>query len=123
MSDLIKREDAIKAVDELYNSERHLSEYEMGENAMNEGIQALLEDIPAVEPKQGEWIQHYETTSDGETLPYGWECSVCGRWEIDKEPYCNCGARMQTHDLRTDTHGVCYNEDDKEVYQTERRQQ
>ena len=24
----------------------------------------------------------------------GWRCSVCGRDEQNKEPYCNCGARM-----------------------------
>ena len=43
---------------------------------------------------KGEWIQHYETTSDNETLPYGWECSLCGRWEMEKQPFCNCGAQM-----------------------------
>ena len=61
-------------------------------------IAALVRETPSIEPKQGEWVQHYETTEDGETLPYGWECSVCGRWEIDKEPYCNCGARMFAKD-------------------------
>lgn len=24
----------------------------------------------------------------------GWRCSMCGREEQDKEPYCHCGARM-----------------------------
>lgn len=44
-----------------------------------------------------EWsrdLREYETTSDNETLPYGWECSLCGRWEMEKQPFCNCGAQM-----------------------------
>lgn len=24
----------------------------------------------------------------------GWRCSECGRTEQEKEPYCNCGAKM-----------------------------
>jgi hypothetical protein len=57
----------------------------------------FVENIPAADVREnvkGEWIQHYETTSDNETLPYGWECSLCRRWEIEKQPFCNCGAHM-----------------------------
>lgn len=57
----------------------------------------FVENIPAADVREnvvGEWIQHYETTSDKETLPYGWECSLCGRWEMEKQPFCNCGAQM-----------------------------
>ena len=25
----------------------------------------------------------------------GWSCSLCGRYEQYKEPYCNCGAHME----------------------------
>ena len=28
----------------------------------------------------------------------GWRCSQCGRTEQEKEPYCNCGARMDGDD-------------------------
>jgi hypothetical protein len=30
------------------------------------------------------------------TMPVltGWRCSECGRIEQEKEPYCNCGAKM-----------------------------
>jgi hypothetical protein len=49
----------------------------------------------AVPVVRGEWIQHHETTTDNETLPYGWECSLCGRWEMEKQPFCNCGAKME----------------------------
>jgi len=56
-----------------------------------------VDDWPAADVREnvrGEWVQHYETTSDNETLPYGWECSLCGRWELEKQPFCNCGAEM-----------------------------
>ena len=59
------------------------------------------EGIPAADVREnvmGEWVQHYETTSDNETLPYGWECSLCGRWEMEKQPFCNCGAKMGVQD-------------------------
>lgn len=60
-----------------------------------------IADFPAADVRENvraEWIQHYETTSDNETLPYGWECSLCGRWEMEKQPFCNCGAKMEEHD-------------------------
>jgi hypothetical protein len=52
-------------------------------------------EVDAVPVVRGEWIQHHETTTDNETLPYGWECSLCGRWEMEKQPFCNCGAKME----------------------------
>lgn len=41
----------------------------------------------------GEWVKEVYTD------PYGadwtkYHCSLCGRVEIKKEPYCNCGAKM-----------------------------
>lgn len=54
--------------------------------------------VPAADVRpvmRGRWIPHYESTSDNEMLEYGWECSICGRWEMDKEPFCNCGAKME----------------------------
>jgi hypothetical protein len=62
-----------------------------------------IADAPTITPEslgykkevRGRWIQHYETTTDNETVLYGWECSECGRWEMDREPYCNCGAKME----------------------------
>ena len=46
----------------------------------------------------GEWtadIQKITTPAgiefDGQV---GYKCSVCGRTEISREPYCNCGAKM-----------------------------
>lgn len=47
---------------------------------------------------RGKWIEHYEPYSTGEEMieaQYGYECSICGRWEYEKEPFCNCGAKME----------------------------
>lgn len=64
-------------------------------------IREAIADVPAADVREnvnGEWNQHYETTSDNETLPFGWECSLCGRWEMEKQPFCNCGAKMEVQD-------------------------
>ena len=55
----------------------------------------IIDKAPTVEPKRGEWVQYYETTMDGETVAYGWECSLCGRWAMECEPFCHCGAYMK----------------------------
>lgn len=51
-----------------------------------------------VEVKHGEWIDVTEehTTVAGVKMSgvYSYKCSLCGRREINKEPYCNCGAKM-----------------------------
>lgn len=52
--------------------------------------------------ERGRWIPHYETFDAdmavgilGGNYQTGWQCSVCGRYEPSKEPYCNCGADMR----------------------------
>ena len=52
-----------------------------------------------VEVRHGEWLPDYETFVDewereSEPIQTGWVCSLCGRQEFAKEPYCNCGAKM-----------------------------
>ena len=51
----------------------------------------------------------YRKQSEGEWIPIideptplrecailsGYECSECGRYEKEKQPYCNCGAKMK----------------------------
>lgn len=60
-----------------------------------------IESIPAADVRsvvRGRWIEHYEPYSAGEEMveaQYGYECSICGRWEYEKEPFCNCGAMME----------------------------
>lgn len=51
------------------------------------------------EVRHGEWYPDYETfvdEYDRESAPVqtGWYCSVCGRQESRREPYCHCGAKM-----------------------------
>lgn len=59
-------------------------------------IQAPAADV--VEVKHGEWMEHEELYYDGEfhsEYPMKcYKCSECGRVLLNKEPYCNCGARM-----------------------------
>ena len=57
--------------------------------------------VDAVEVVHGRWEPHYETFDAdmavgilGGNYQTGWQCSVCGRYESSKEPYCNCGAKM-----------------------------
>lgn len=52
------------------------------------------------EVKHGEWLPDYETFVDdsereSEPIQTGWVCSLCGRQEFKKEPYCHCGANMR----------------------------
>lgn len=52
------------------------------------------------EVKRGEWIDNFVelTTLGGNGIPKeyvcGYKCSLCGRKELQKESYCNCGAKM-----------------------------
>ena len=70
---------------------------------LNFGMRILdwIDDIPAADVRpvvRGKWIDHYEPYSTGEEwieAQYGYECSICGRWEYEKEPFCNCGAKME----------------------------
>lgn len=53
----------------------------------------ILADMPVVEVVQGRWIEEYVYDPDPhDRLRY--KCSVCGRTEEYREPYCNCGAKM-----------------------------
>ena len=50
------------------------------------------------EVKHGRWLDCIETgiTVAGINVSgfVGYKCSLCGRYESQKEPYCNCGAKM-----------------------------
>lgn len=63
------------------------------------------------EEKQGEWIPYerelisepdlrlepmFRNTYRTYTRPLNYRCSVCGRVEEYKEPYCHCGRKMNT---------------------------
>ena len=49
--------------------------------------------------RHGVWLPDYEVFikengDESEPIQTGWVCSLCGRGESQKEPYCNCGAKM-----------------------------
>lgn len=58
----------------------------------------LADVLPVV---HGKWEEVTDTVQDilRERPPYlivrGYKCSVCGRFEKNIEPYCNCGAKME----------------------------
>lgn len=62
------------------------------------GIEAVLEYIEQLPPADVEpvvhakWIARSDKGIISMTHPY--MCSRCWRVEMDKEPYCNCGAKM-----------------------------
>lgn len=96
--DLIKREDAIKAVWECY---KMVAERDIPQNvdlAMVDAMQATLSAIPSADRLQGEWIPKKASIH-----PYGYdvECSVCGHRMGSSFGYkfCPmCGARMKGAD-------------------------
>ena len=57
------------------------------------------------EVKHGAWLDYREkiTTPAGVEFEavVGYRCSLCGRIERKREPYCNCGAKMNGE--RSDT--------------------
>lgn len=62
----------------------------------------IAHDLPTADVRpvvRGKWIPHYEDFDayDGgvEKRQWGFECSICGRWEENAEPFCNCGAMME----------------------------
>jgi hypothetical protein len=65
-----------------------------------ESVMEYIEEIPAAdvaEVKHGYWKEETEYYDDdwGEcNVREVFECSLCGRTERRKEPYCNCGAKM-----------------------------
>lgn len=100
MSDLISRQDAIKALEDVEREIRSLGVRSEFDFVWNDTIQACihkLEDLPSAE-KRGRWID-YELNAK-----YGWyfaNCSECG-YQMDVHEnrgyfrYCpNCGARME----------------------------
>lgn len=93
MGEYIKREDALKEVD------RSLS--------LNEAYSRIASHIIAadvVEVKHGRWIEEHfgtlipvEYDDNGNVIVHdcvNYRCNLCGRIENKKEPFCNCGARM-----------------------------
>ena len=85
--DLIKREDAIRAIEELPNA------YNGWSDAYDKAyIIGTLEEVPSADRPQGEWI---DVNGDGSL----WRCDQCKDAACCKGNFCpNCGARMKGAD-------------------------
>ena len=103
--DLIKRSDAIKALDNAWINGTSLLD-------ANEAVKQL-NDLPSADRPQGEWIVHKARTevNDGfiDFFPTEYECSNCGlkqsMYFINSKPsnFCpNCGASMKGADDDSD---------------------
>lgn len=61
---------------------------------------ALVATSEAPPIRKGEWHPVYKSHVDDydrelEPKFVGWGCSLCGHIEMNKEPYCHCGAKME----------------------------
>lgn len=86
MRDLISRQDAIDAVNELKKSPWYNNPQNIYRTEAVEVVERLcIRELPSAE-KRGRWIEdgHYE------------RCSECGEYADELHNYCpNCGARME----------------------------
>ena len=84
---------------------KRLNGYMQGwDDCLSSVMQHKTADVELV--RHGKWIEHHGQSylvlpmkydKDGEPIlqPYiSYECSICGRRESVKEPYCHCGAKM-----------------------------
>lgn len=99
MAEYIKRTDVMK-ICEGYSEHCFNSSDSRGQDIADR----ILDDVVAlptadvVEVRHGVWLDNIEKggTVAGITGEFnvGYKCSLCGRFEMRKEPYCNCGAKM-----------------------------
>ena len=84
MSEYIKKEDALKMIEQ---------------NRDQICIYRAVEALPTVsfpDREKGEWIPMYDRWGDIVTTVCGYECSKCGEWNADNDKFCpNCGADMR----------------------------
>lgn len=99
MEELIKKSDAIKAIEALaiHTDERYLNDLEYGHNEGLAHAIDCIEDIPSADRPQGEWILECDGEGECDNL---YRCSECGCeygcQEYDIPNFCpNCGARMK----------------------------
>lgn len=74
-------------------------EYSLGLHDGCESDAELIDEIPAADVApvvHAKWIVRSDKGIISMTHPY--MCSRCWRVEMDKEPYCNCGAKMDLED-------------------------
>lgn len=97
MTEYIEREKVLNEFDDWIDSTGALTKH----TSYYYEYKSCIEDVPAADVavvRHGKWLDNIEkaTTPAGITRDFaiGYKCSLCGRKEISKEPYCNCGAKM-----------------------------
>ena len=98
MEDLIKRKDAMDAVDRVNRAHMRLK----GRPMVGWGTLLIeIESLPSAKPKTGRWILAGEQwQEDADNGNYCFICSECGKTDVHSKavnvPYCwHCGARMK----------------------------
>lgn len=67
--------------------------YQLGETDERERITLVC--IGDEQPvRHGEWLSTELVDPKGRVIVEQYKCSLCGRHEYRKEPYCHCGAKM-----------------------------
>lgn len=59
---------------------------------------SVIDDAPTLDyapVRRGEWIECACDDPYRHTCNMRYRCSECGRFALDQEPYCHCGARMK----------------------------
>lgn len=71
---------------------------DIADRILDDVVEIPTADIEVV--RHGEWLQNsvkmgiYGKDGSENAFFLGYKCSLCGRAELYKEPYCNCGAKM-----------------------------
>ena len=102
MSDLIRRSDAIKAMEQRYQDILRIFKRKVkdGEKAIALDMIGCIKSLPSADRPQGEWVNQHEWSNGF----FERECSVCGAMKpslrhTTKINFCpNCGARMKGAD-------------------------
>ncbi len=92
MAEYIKREAAVDAASAVYYDTPDV-------NLSAEKFEAAINAIPAADVApvvHARWITRTDKGIISMTHPY--MCSRCWRVEMNKEPFCNCGAKMDGGD-------------------------
>lgn len=76
---------------------KHAHSWGKVERAYGEAIEALCNapTVDAESVRHGEWISTALVDQKGRVIVEQYKCSLCGRHEYRKEPYCHCGAKMR----------------------------
>ena len=101
MAEYIEREELISELDELISNISFSSPYQDEIDRMIVGMERARDCVENAETADVAPVVHakWEPVTEGAwnlqtPICIGWSCPLCGRYEQYKEPYCNCGARM-----------------------------